>query len=264
VLVLGIDTATPSSGVAVVRCEAEAAASSDEIVVLADATGDPDQRHAETLLGTVDECLARAGCALEEIDGIAVTVGPGSFTGLRVGLATAKGLALATGAWLIGAPTLRAFAYAFLRAHREDAHAGELLCVCLDARRGEVYAALFAVDDGGGNLTLERRLDTAVLRPADLAAQLAGLGPRTATLRVVGDGALRYGGEILPTLRQGGDVEVIPSDPLPRGAAAAEIAIERFRREGAPADEIVPAYLRASEAERKRRAGAGHPRIEKA
>jgi tRNA threonylcarbamoyladenosine biosynthesis protein TsaB len=257
VRVLGIDTAIPAAGVALIR---GGDAVEDDLEVLAEISGDPDQRHAETLLGAVDGCLQRAGCSLEDVDGLAVSVGPGSFTGLRVGLATAKGLAFATGAWLVGVPTLDAFARAFVRGRGDVARAGDLVCVCLDARRGEVYGALFELEGRPSRpLAVRRRLDDAVLRPDELAARVSTVGWRGATLRVVGDGALRYADVILPDLRQQGEIELIASESLPRAVAVADIAIERFRREGAQdGDALVPAYLRASEAERKRQMPSPH------
>lgn len=261
--ILGIDTATPAGSVALVQ-----AGEGGRLDVLAEVAGESDQRHAETLLEAVDACLDRAGCALAEVSGLAVAAGPGSFTGLRVGLATAKGLAFATGAWLLGVPTLEAYARAYLLARRDAALAGERVCVCLDARKGETYAALFTLARGtDGALEVVRYAEDAVLSPADLRNRLLDfLAGGAATLRVVGDGVPRYADEILPDLQRETVVELLASAPLPRGVAVVEIAAEIVHRDGVPEGvDLVPLYLRASEAEiKQRKAEALASRIEKA
>src|SRR5689334_18463142 len=97
--------------------------------------------HARTLLPLIDNALAAARCELSDLDLIAVSIGPGSFTGLRIGLSVAKGLALATGLPAVGVPTLEAYA------NCAGARSG-LLCPVLDARKGEVYGAAFQIGKG--------------------------------------------------------------------------------------------------------------------
>jgi len=261
--VLGIDTVTPAGSVALVQ-----AGEGGRLDVLAEVAGESDQRHAETLLEAVDACLDRAGCTLPEVAGLAVAAGPGSFTGLRVGLATAKGLAFATGSWLVGVPTLEAYARAFLRARRDETRVEERVCVCLDARKGEVYAALFMIATGSeGERVILRHADDAVLSPVDLRDRLlAFLAGGAATLRVVGDGVPRYADQILPDLQRATVVELVASATLPRGVAVAQIAAETVRRDGVPDGvDLVPLYLRASEAEiKQRQREALASRIEKA
>src|SRR5262245_52075822 len=97
--------------------------------------------HARTLLPLIDAALAAAGVGLRQLDLLAVSIGPGSFTGLRIGLSVAKGLALATGLPVVGVPTLEAYAL----------HVGPrpgLICPVLDARKGEVYGAVFRWQGG--------------------------------------------------------------------------------------------------------------------
>ena len=127
-LTLAIDTASAA-------CQA-CIHDSDADRVLGFATETIGRGHAERLLPVIDAALDAAGVSLSGIDRIAVTVGPGSFTGIRVGLSAARGLALALGCECIGIDTLEALA----AGHPETA--GPILAV-LDARRGEVYAALF-------------------------------------------------------------------------------------------------------------------------
>jgi len=263
--VLGIDTATRAGSVALVEASDDGPAAR-----LAEVTHGENLRHAETLLPAIDRCLEQARCRLEDVHGIAVSIGPGSFTGLRVGLATAKGLALATGAWLVGVPTLEAYA-------RAVAGRPGPICVCLDARKGEVYSALFATA-GPPARGLRRLLEDGVEGPGQAAVRVvAGLdrvraGSRLrevqptlrelgSTLRVVGDAAERYPGELVAVLRRSVSVEALPETARGRAAAVAELGLVRFREDG-PADASLlgPAYLRASEAELRRRETLREPR----
>lgn len=251
--VVGIDTATRAGSVALVELREGSATN------VAEVAHEEELRHAETLLPAIDECLERAGCELGHVDGFAVSIGPGSFTGLRVGLSTAKGLALATDAWLVGVPTLEAYALA-----DAGTAAGAQVLVCLDARKGEVYSALFAVDVATAGIRVERLLDDAVLKPEAAVARLLAhretAAPGQTTLRVVGDGVDRYPDEILAPLEAAGPVHRVPQDSKGRGFAVAGLGARRFLADG-PADTayLAPTYLRASEAElklRERRARA--------
>jgi len=134
---LGIETATAVCGVALVRDGA----------VLAERTVEERYAHAEKLFGFLDDVLESSGVQLRELQGIAVSIGPGSFTGLRIGLSVAKGLHVATGIPVIPVPTLEALAH---NAAEEVRTAGihNILAV-LDARREEVYWQLFALIPSG-------------------------------------------------------------------------------------------------------------------
>lgn len=123
---LALDTATLTGSVAVLRDD----------LALAELSARVRATHSEQLLVLVEEALARAGVSLDEVERLAVGVGPGSFTGVRIGLATAKGLALSTGAPLVGVSSLAALAASLAL------HGGPVLA-CLDARRDEVYAEGF-------------------------------------------------------------------------------------------------------------------------
>ncbi|CAN5573428.1 tRNA (adenosine(37)-N6)-threonylcarbamoyltransferase complex dimerization subunit type 1 TsaB [soil metagenome] len=103
------------------------------------------RRHAAELVPLVDNLMARAGCTPESINAVAVSLGPGSYTGLRIGLSTAKGLCLATGAKLVGVGTLPALGRAALPSLRE----GETVITALPSRRGEVYLAAFRLETDG-------------------------------------------------------------------------------------------------------------------
>jgi tRNA threonylcarbamoyladenosine biosynthesis protein TsaB len=136
-ILLGIETATAVCGVAVVRDGA----------VLAEKSVEERYAHAEKLFGFLDDVLEVSGVALRHVEGLAVSIGPGSFTGLRIGLSVAKGLHVAAGIPVVAVPTLEALAR-----HGEDEArkvGAEFLLAALDARRDEVYWQLFALSARG-------------------------------------------------------------------------------------------------------------------
>ena len=128
-LMLGIDTATSATAVALVEHDG----SGDGLSVLAEARHDDPRRHGEVLPPLIQQILASAAVAISDVGSIAVGVGPGAYTGLRVGLATAEALALATGADVHGVVTLDAFAFGSGRT--------EPFAMVTDARRREVFLA---------------------------------------------------------------------------------------------------------------------------
>jgi tRNA threonylcarbamoyladenosine biosynthesis protein TsaB len=225
---LAIETATEVVGAAV----------ADDEGVRAAAWVAGRRRHAELLAPLVDDVLARAGVATAELTAVAVDVGPGLFTGLRVGLAMAKGLAFAAGIGVVPVTSLATLA----RAATDTGTADEVLAV-VDARRGEVFAAAFGPGDPGG--TEPRRY-----RPEELTAALPGLvAAAGGSLLVVGDGARRYGGpEGWPALS--GVTLAGPSLawPLPWAAAtlAGDLLADGF--EALAPSEVAARYLREADA----------------
>lgn len=166
--VLGIETATAVCGAALVR--------DGELAV--ESYFDEGRVHAEKLMGQIIAVLGPDGVA--GLDGIAVSIGPGSFTGLRIGVSVAKGIAFARGIPLVGVPTLKALA---IRAAAVDGLAGGTrLLAALDARREEVYCQLFDVTESGPVPLWESR-------DMHLAGLAEALG--RAPLRVTGDASAR-------------------------------------------------------------------------
>ncbi len=135
-MVLGIETSTTVCGVAICR--------DGEIVAKSEKEG--RNIHSESILSLVHEAIADSGINLGDIDGIAVSAGPGSFTGLRIGLSVAKGLVFATGKKLLAVPTLEALAYRVVM-NKNTLIQTDVLAA-LDARRDEVYCQLFQVEEG--------------------------------------------------------------------------------------------------------------------
>ena len=157
--VLGVDTATQRASVAVVAGDA----------ILAELTMD-SRSHAASIVPLIEAVLQQAACTVEALDAIAVSAGPGSFTGLRVGLSVAKGIACATGARVVPIPTLEALA------HVAPTAAG-VVCPLLDARKGELYAACFERTGG----VWRQRLDASLVTPEQL---VAALPPRLSLIHI--------------------------------------------------------------------------------
>jgi tRNA threonylcarbamoyladenosine biosynthesis protein TsaB len=122
--------------------------------------------HCEGLPAAIDELIATAGLKLTDIKGIGIAIGPGSFTGLRIGLSYAKGLAYARRIPVAGIPTLDAMALA----GGSDLRSGTLVCPVIDARRGEVYAALYRFSGDA----LEKEVDAVALAIEELAGLISG------------------------------------------------------------------------------------------
>jgi tRNA threonylcarbamoyladenosine biosynthesis protein TsaB len=226
VRVLGIETATRVASVGIADADG----------ILAERVLPMQGSHARTLVQLIDETLAAAACALSDIELLAVSIGPGSFTGLRVGLSVAKGLGLAAGLPLVGVPTLDAYAEA-------AGSAAGMICPVLDARKGEVYGAAFQRADG----TLQRVLEPSAMPPARFADAVQT--PCT----VIGDGVDAY--EALWRRALGVDAVLVPFAALPpSGAVVARCGGIRAERFGADdLDALEPAYCRPSQAE------LGHP-----
>jgi len=214
--VLGIDTATPSSSVALLRAHGQLSERRDT-----PAAGSRGE-HSERVLLLAAELLDQAGLDWAELDLIGVGIGPGGYTGLRIGIATARGLARAHGAALTGIGTLRALA---------EPVAGGAALALLDARRGELFAAAYEND--------VELLAPCVIGPSELAATIGELG--CVALRAVGDGALARRRELASLAVD------VPQDgsPLHRVSAAAicRLAVRD------PGRAVEPLYLRRPDAE---------------
>lgn len=196
---------------------------------------------AETLLPALDALLADAGQRLADVQAFAVSIGPGSFTGLRIGVATVKGLAFGSDAPVAPVPTLAALALA--------APAGEGPAVALlDARRGEVYAAGYAVPG-------DVRADALPEGLYAVEELLQGL-PRTC--RLVGEGVAICGARLRDGL--GAGVVLADDPPWPRAKDVGRLGARLLARgAGCTADALVPRYVRRAEAEARRTGEATEP-----
>ena len=187
--------------------------------------------HSERLMAMVDGLLRDCGWKAEQLDALAVSIGPGSFTGLRVGIATVKGLALALALPVASVPTLDALA-------SNVPFADAPVCPLLDARKGEVYLAVYRWNDDRP----ERVSDYLALSPRQAAERL------TAPVIVLGDGVAAC----LPFLSHlGAGLRIAPSThALPSAAVVGRIGhAQLVAGQSVAADALVPLYLRPSEAE---------------
>jgi tRNA threonylcarbamoyladenosine biosynthesis protein TsaB len=200
----------------------------------------PAQRSAaETLLPSVDAALREAGVPLAAVEAFAVSVGPGSFTGLRIGVATIKGLAFGSAAPVAPVSTLAALA----RGAAGPGPRGAALVALLDARRGELYAAGWRIE-GAERAAVACAPREGVYTPEELAALL----PPGALL--VGEGAALHGERIRGLA--GGRVELGPAQP-PRARDVAALGLRALAEGlGVSAEELVPRYVRRAEAEVRR------------
>ncbi len=222
--ILGIDSSTPQCSVALLENQSV----SSQILT------DPKPSYSNHLLALVDRVLSEAGQSISTVDGFALTIGPGSFTGLRVGMSLIKGFVLALEKPFVGVGTLEALA--------TTVETPELpVCAVLDARKKEVYAGIFEWKDGSWNQTSQ----DAVIAPEELAAQIHQ------PTCFVGSGIEPYG----PLWRDLLGDRFIDGTALQKesmAARAARIAAERFERDHSfDLNTMKIEYLRKSEAEIK-------------
>ena len=228
--VLGIETATMVCGAALIR----------DGRVVADKWVEERFVHAERLFGLIDDVLSEGKCALRGLDALAVSIGPGSFTGLRIGLSAIKGLHLALGTPVVAVPTLTALAQ---RGIPHFAGRQGHIVAALDARRDEVYSQLFSVDGG-------RMRETEAVHARTVRELVAALPE--GELLLTGDARQKVASTLLgntPGVREsrerGG---VVLADASQARCSAAEVALmgELFARsrQFADPDTLEPQYVR--------------------
>jgi tRNA threonylcarbamoyladenosine biosynthesis protein TsaB len=222
--ILALDTATRSCSVAL----------TDEGSLAAELTTRKDQTHSKHLMELIHSVLEIAGFGVSQVDGLAVTIGPGSFTGLRIGISTIKGLAHALGKPVVGISSLKALAW-------QCADQNHLICPFLDARKGEVYWATYRFDG-------TRLVQKTAARATAPEAAIAHINEPCV---FVGNGAQLYRKKI--TTRLGYLAHFVPKDQdWLRAASIAALSMERFN--AGDTDEVaglIPYYIRKSDAELK-------------
>lgn len=227
--VLAIDTATAWQSVALLHDER----------VLALVEQDAEGSHARSLMGAIDRLLREAGLSLKDLQGLAVSIGPGSFTGLRVGLATMLGFRAVLGTPIAPVPTLEAMAW-----NLRDVKG--LLVPVLKSRHNEVYWAAYEWVPGSG---LRTHIAEQVGPPASVARALQDV--RACTL--FGDGWQAYGKEIREAIEAiGGQVqEVAPERQRPSAVSVGLAARLRLGSGRVDDQDLVPRYVQRTEAEVK-------------
>lgn len=222
-LLLCLDTATPQVGVAI---------GSDDQVIGRIQLARP-AHHAEHLAPAIAYLLEQLDLSLDQLSGIGVGIGPGLFTGLRVGVTTAKVMAQALRIPLIAVPSLDLLAF-------EVRYTDRLVVPALDAKRGEVFYATYRQVPGG----VQRLSDYEVGAPADVCNELMAKGEE---VLLIGDGALRYREDFYQLERAEFGP---PSLSYPSVSALVELTRAKFQREDfSQPREVHPLYLRLSDAE---------------
>ena len=214
-------------------CSVAAVAVLEEDKLLAHTYLDDKLTHSQKLMPMVAQVLRELGLRPEDIDVYGASVGPGSFTGLRIGIATVKGLARGADKPVCGISTTMAMAYQFPYCQME-------ICPMLDARNGQVFYGRYRYENG----TLQELTPPGVLPAVQLAADFSG------PVLLMGDGAVKYKDTFAP------DPQVWFAPPhlnMPSGAAVAYGILQKARAgESMPPAQLLPLYVRKSQAEQER------------
>lgn len=228
--VLAIDSSGLTATVAIV----------EDDTTIAEFTINYKKTHSQTLLPMIDEMVKMVEADLNTIDAIAVAGGPGSFTGLRIGSATAKGLGLALGKPLIHIPTADAMAYSIYGCE-------DIICPIMDARRNQVYTGIYQMD-GDKLQVLEAQMAVEI---DELAKKLCTYGKPVIFL---GDGVPVHKDRLEKELMTNYDIAFAPAHMNQQRAAAVGMLGIQYYKEGKTetAMEHKPDYLRVSQAERER------------
>jgi tRNA threonylcarbamoyladenosine biosynthesis protein TsaB len=223
--ILAIETSTLLGGVAIMD---------DSEGLIVEIRLNVKTAHSERLMTVIDQALKQAGMTASDIDVFGIAIGPGSFTGLRIGLSTVKGFSYATGKPVVSVPTLEAFAWNF-------PYSAHPVCVMLDARKEEVYAAVFKWKDG----FFERIVGEMSIRPSDLVRTFDG------PVIFAGEGASLHKESIIEIV---GDNAMFapPHSMVPSPANVALLGLRKAaNRDFSESASLVPLYIRKSEAEIK-------------
>jgi tRNA threonylcarbamoyladenosine biosynthesis protein TsaB len=223
--ILAVDTTTSSGSAAIL----------DGRRLLGEVTGESPSTHSARLLGAVDLLLKSAGLEAADLDGFAVAAGPGSFTGIRIGLSTVKALSFASGKPIAPVSTLRALAL------KLAVPGAALVCPVLDAKKGEIYSALFELVDG----VLKEIIPQGAYAPDAFFSSL----PAGREIHFIGGGADVYRGVLIARV---GDKAVFPRRTIFIAHEIGLLGLELLERgQGVPAGGLEPLYFRKSQAEEK-------------
>jgi tRNA threonylcarbamoyladenosine biosynthesis protein TsaB len=223
--VLGIDTSTTCGSIGLIH---------DEIVI-SEYLLNLSVTHSERLLDAIDLVLRKGRCALTDLDGLAISIGPGSFTGVRIGVSTVKGLAYAVQKPVVGVSTLDVLA-------SQVSPTPYLICPIIDARKGEVYSAFYRYE---GFNRLKRLSEYQAIRPEVLSGML-----KEPTI-FLGDGVKTYGEDLRNSLKLFALFSPTALH-IPHGSAVARLGVELLLRgEVLDLAAFTPLYVRLSEAEIK-------------
>lgn len=218
--ILALDTSGPVCAVAIMADDA----------IRYEARALNQLTHSRNLMPMVEEALAKSGVKLEQLDHIAAVVGPGSFTGVRIGVAAAQGIARGLGITCIPINALEMMARAIPLQNT-------VICPIRDARAGQVYGAAF--------INNKRVMDDSALKLDEYLDHISTLGT---SFYFLGDGAVAYGARAMEQM--GDRAQVAPAHILQPGAAAAAVIASERVHDALQPDQLMPLYLRAPQAER--------------
>lgn len=227
--ILAIETSTMLGGIAIM----------DESLLIAESRLNVKSTHSERLMTEIEHCLKQSGIKISDIDIFAVATGPGSFTGLRIGLSTVKGFSYATGKQIVSVPTLEALAWNF-------PYSRHPVCTMLDARKKEVYASLFKWE--GENFT--RLINETSAKPEEFARDALRVTHDDKFI-FAGEGAALYRDKIIEVMGE----KAIFASPEKTVPSPANVAVLGFKKakagEFSEPISLIPMYIRKSEAEVK-------------
>lgn len=222
--ILSIETSTMLGGVAIM----------DETGLVAEIRLNVKTTHSERLMTAIDSVLRLANIGISDIDAFCLSIGPGSFTGLRIGLSTIKGFAFATGKPVVAVPTLDAFAWNFPFSRYP-------VCPMLDARKKEVYTGLYEWNGDG----FKKIIPELSVRPGDFIRDIKG------PVIFAGEGASLYRDAIL-SIKGSEAIFSPPQLDVPSASAVAYLGLKKaINGEFSDPVTLTPFYIRKSEAEIK-------------
>jgi len=220
--ILAVDTATTSCSVAII----------EKAGLLAEFTLIREETHSKHLMDMINTTLRISGRNISDIDGFAVTKGPGSFTGLRIGISTVKGLAAASGRPIVGVSSLEALAF-------QVSFSPILICPLLDARRGEVYYSRYRFING----QLKRQIKERVIHPDHAVDDL------DEPCLFVGNGALLHKAILMEKLGKLASFAPVIQNTI-RASTVAYLSMVKFESDDTnDIGEFQPSYIRKSDAE---------------
>ena len=220
--ILAVDTATTSCSVAIV----------DKTSLLSEFTIDREETHSKHLMNMIQTAMRMAGLNFSDIDGFAVTRGPGSFTGLRIGISTIKGLAVASEKPIVGVSSLETLAL-------QVSYSRDLICPILDARKGEVYFSRYKLQNG----QLQKQTEERVAHPDKAIDDLNEF------CLFVGNGALLYKEMISEKLGEFASFAPMIHNTI-RASTLAYFSMKNFENNDTDdIEKVLPYYIRKSDAE---------------
>ncbi len=227
--ILAIDTSTMLGGIAIM----------DELNLIAETRLNVKSTHSERLMTEIEHCLKQSSLKISDIDVFAAAIGPGSFTGLRIGLSAVKGLSYATGKPIVSVPTLDALALNFPCSRYP-------VCTMLDARKKEVYAALFKWEDDN----FKKLINETSVNPEEFMSNVLLRGEYDKII-FAGEGAVIYKNKIIDVMGEKA-VFASPEKTVPSPANVACLGLKKASAgEFSEPVSLAPVYIRRSEAEVK-------------